>query len=75
MELASLVASPEADHQDADAATVAAGPVAETALINEAELLSTLRPWSVDARRRLASSGGVFVTAFGWGKAMDVACR
>jgi hypothetical protein len=50
------------------------GPEPAAGATREAELLATLKPWSVEALRQLARSGATFVTAERWGRAMDVMC-
>jgi len=74
LEFASLVAARELDRNDpAPIAAVSSEPVSSSVgATKEAELLATLKTWSVEALRQLAESGTTFATAERWGKAMDV---
>jgi hypothetical protein len=77
MDFAEQVASREAGREEPEAppsVNTAAAATAATAT-KEAELLSTLKTWSMDSLRQLANSGEEFVTAERWGKAIDVACN
>jgi hypothetical protein len=75
-EFATQVASPEVGREDWTVIpSVTSGLGAATpGATKEAELLATLKPWSMDALGRLAESGAEFATADRWGKAMDVMC-
>jgi hypothetical protein len=77
VEFASLVAAREADRDSSVVITsVSSEPVATSAGVpKEAELLATLKTWSLEALRQLAESGAAFATADRWGKAMDVMCN
>lgn len=76
-EFATLVASREVGREDSVVIPfVSSDPVAATAgATKEAELLATLKTWSMDALRQLAESSSDFATADRWGKAMDVMCN
>lgn len=76
-EFATQVASREVGREDsAVIPSVTSGPVATTAgATKEAELLATLKTWSMEALRQLAESSATFATADRWGKAMDVMCN
>jgi hypothetical protein len=76
-EFATQVASREVGRADSVVIpSVASGPVATTAgATKEAELLATLKSWSMEALRQLAESSATFATADRWGKAMDVMCN
>lgn len=77
IEFARQVALREVEREDsAVSPSVTSGPVATTAgATKEAELLATLRTWSIHALRQLADSSASFATAERWGKAMDVMCN
>lgn len=76
-EFATEVASREVGREDfALFPSVTSAPVATTSgATKEAELLATLKTWSMEALRQLAESGATFATADRWGKAMDVMCH
>jgi len=76
-EFAAQVASREVGREDSGVIpSFSSGPVAATVgVTKEAELLATLKTWSMEALRQLAESSAKFATAERWGKAMDVMCN